>query len=345
MTIANTDVVVDIASLSKTFARHAGWRGLLTKETRAALTEVTLQVPRGEVFGLLGPNGAGKTTLLKILATLVLPTSGRASVMGLDVTTHADQVREHLGVVYGDERSFFWRLSVRENLRFYAALYGLTGRDALHRVDELIDLVGLNEAANVRMYSFSTGMKQRSAIARGLLGDPSLVLMDEPTRSLDPIGTADIHAIIMDRLVADRKHTVVLATNNMREAESLCRQVVLIDRGQVQLVGTIDELRGSFFGTRICQLVVEGLAPGLPSELERLPGVRAVDLASLPDSRVRITMQVDPTAAVVPKAVRLLVNGGASVWSCTEESVSLEDLFRSAVGRSSAPTPAGAAEC
>ena len=184
--------VIETQRLMKRFPRQRGWRNLLSPVYRTALDGVDLQVRRGEVFGLLGPNGAGKTTIMKILATLVLPNGGRAFVDGLDVVKHGTEVRRRIGFVYGDERTFFWRLSVRENLLFYSALYRMPGDRARRRIDELLEIVGLTEAADVRMHYFSTGMKQRAAIARGVLTDPDIVFMDDPTRSLDPVATFEM---------------------------------------------------------------------------------------------------------------------------------------------------------
>lgn len=286
---------------------------------------------------MLGPNGAGKTTLMKILATLVLPTSGLAYVDGLDVVRHSTEVRSKLGVVYGDERSFFWRLSVRENLRFYAALYGLSGRDAMKKIDELIEMVGLQEAADVRMHYYSTGMKQRAAIARGLLGDPKIIFMDEPTRSLDPIGSHEIHRIIRERLLLDGKHTILLATNNMDEDEALCHRVTLIHKGIVQMMGTIPELQSSFAAGRVYVIVASDLSGEDVAQLERLPGVQSVDINGLPADKTAITVRVEPRSTSMPDVVRLLTRNGVSIWSCGEEVARLEDLFRQAVEKGAPP--------
>ena len=197
-----------------------------------ALADVTFNVAHGEVVGLLGTNGAGKTTLLKILATLVLPNAGHVSVHGQDVEHDADRVRRLVGFVTGDERSFYWRLTGRQNLEFFAAFHGLTDAAAGTRIDTLAASLGL-EALDRRYGSYSTGMRHRLAIARALLTEPPVLLLDEPTRSLDPLATADVHRLIRTSLLAERGCTIVLATHDLGEAKALCHRVAILHRGQL----------------------------------------------------------------------------------------------------------------
>ena len=326
-----TGLAVETRNLGKMFPRHAGWRGLLSGSSRVALGSISIQVQRGEVFGILGPNGAGKTTLMKILATLVQPNEGMAAVNGLDVVRHSMEVRRQIGLVYGDERTFFWRLSVRENLRFYAALYRISAREARRRADELLEIVGLEHAANVRMHSFSTGMKQRAAIARGLLSNPSILLMDEPTRSLDPVGTDEIQELIRRRVLADRRYTVLLATNNMDEAEALCDRVALINHGRIRLMGTVGELQRRLLSHDRHRLVVSDVPPGYLSSLNAIPGILSAHTELVGEGRCTVELAVEPQSDAVPRAVRCIVAAGGAVWSCTPRHLSLEDIFRLAV--------------
>ena len=229
-----TNWAIETEQLGKTFAPQAGWRSSPHKET-TAVSNVTLRIPTGELFGLLGPNGAGKTTLTKMLCTLILPTAGQAMIMGHDLRdTRA--IRTAVGLVVTDERSFYWRLSGYRNLQFFAALHGLYGTAAQERINQLLPTVGLVEAAERRFSDYSSGMKQRLAIARALLHQPRLLFLDEPSRSLDPTATFQLHELIK-RLQAQGV-TIFLITHDLAEADKLCDRVAVMYAGQVQTVGS-----------------------------------------------------------------------------------------------------------
>jgi len=195
-----------------------------------ALQGITLQIERAEVFGLLGPNGAGKSTLLKLLATLLIPSEGRARVLGQDLVRQAGGVRRAVGLAAGDERGFYWRLSGRENLEFFAGLQGLSPRLARYRVDAALDLMDLRPEAKQIVALYSTGMRQRLGIARALLGDPVILLLDEPTRSLDPVAATRILDLIK-RTARDEGKTILLATHQLGEAAAVCDRVAVLAGG------------------------------------------------------------------------------------------------------------------
>jgi len=207
-----------------------------------ALRELDLTIRRGEILGLLGTNGAGKTTLLKILATLILPTVGRVTVDGHDVVREADCVRGMIGLASGDERSFYWRLTGRQNLEFFAAFQGLRPSAARDRIEDLREQIGL-EALDRRFGGYSTGMKHRLAIARALLCHPQILLLDEPTRSLDPLVAGVLRHLIRGTLVARMGCTILLATHNLAEAEELCDRIAVLHEGRLIACGTVGELR------------------------------------------------------------------------------------------------------
>ena len=181
---------IETRDLTKSFVLYRGFLDAIrrsgNRDILTTLDRVNIKVQEGEVYGLLGPNGAGKSTLIKILCTLILPSEGEAYVNGYDVVKEGQQARESLGFVTTDERSFYWRLSGRENLQFFATLYNLPQSVVRSRTEELLDVVRLKHRADEPFYSYSAGMKQQMAIARGLLNDPAVLFMDEPTRSLDP---------------------------------------------------------------------------------------------------------------------------------------------------------------
>jgi ABC-2 type transport system ATP-binding protein len=206
-----------------------------------ALLEVSLKVARGELLVIVGPNGSGKTTLLKILSCLILPTAGQLRVMGFDPIRQADRVKPFVGLVTGDKRSFYWRLSARENLLFFATLYGLKGPERRKRVDELIELLGI-EGPERRVEVLSGGMKQRLALARGLLGDPCLLLLDEPLRNLDPPTARNIQGFIRQELVGRRGKTVIYTTHSLPEAVAMADRVAVLNSGRLVAIGCLEEI-------------------------------------------------------------------------------------------------------
>jgi ABC-2 type transport system ATP-binding protein len=208
-----------------------------------AVDGIDMQVNPGELFGLLGPNGAGKTTLIKILCTLIAPTSGTARIAGHPLSQES-AIKRTIGLVVSDERSFYWRLSARNNLDFFASMVSLSGQQARQRVDEVLTAVDLTAVANRRFSDLSTGMRQRLAIARSLLHRPRLLFLDEPTRSLDPVATAHLHALIQE-LLRDGV-TIVLTTHNLHEARALCDRIAVMHRGQIRACGPPEQLELEF---------------------------------------------------------------------------------------------------
>jgi len=198
-----------------------------------ALHAVSLRVERGETFGLVGPNGAGKTTLLKVLATLVSPSEGTARVHGADILREGAAVRRAVGLSVGDERTFYWRLSGRENLEFFAGLRGLPGRAVRRRVAAVLDLVGLTDLADDVVGRYSTGMRQRLALARALVADAPVLLLDEPTRSLDLLAAGAVRALIR-RIARDEGRTVLLATHDLAEVGAVCDRAAILVGGRVR---------------------------------------------------------------------------------------------------------------
>lgn len=309
-------VAVRLEGLAKSFPVPRGWREMIRhpRERRwtPALQGVTCDVHAGELFGILGPNGAGKTTLFKILSTLVLPDSGRAEVAGVDVARHPAGVRRVLAPVVADERSLNWRTSARENLRLYAALHGLRGRDALHRVDEVLATVELEEAAERRVGGFSSGMKQRLLLARALLARPRVLLLDEPTRSLDPLSARRFRAFLRDEVVGRQGCTVLLATHAPDEALELCDRVGVLHRGRLLAVGPAETLARRHARDRWRLWTRDARHPAFASAERR--GMLRMDGEWADDdgwTRVDTEVRGGPDAAAA--LIAMLVAGGASV--------------------------------
>lgn len=203
---------------------------------RTALDGLDLALAVGGIHGLLGPNGAGKTTLCRIASTVLLPSSGTARVLGHDVVVDARRVRRSLSVVFGGERGLYTRLTARDNLRFWGAMVGLDRRRAAARADAMLEVVGLADRGRERVESFSRGMQQRLHLARGLMGDAQVLLLDEPTLGMDPVSAHAFRDLV--RTVRDEGRTVLLTTHDMAEAQAVCDTLTFLDRGRVVAAGT-----------------------------------------------------------------------------------------------------------
>ena len=320
-----TSAAIRAEGLHKHFIRRRGLRQLVRRpfapaDRVTALDGVDLEVDRGEVFGLLGPNGAGKTTLLKILACLVLPDAGRCTVHGHDVLVDDRAVKRAIGYVTADERSFYWRLSARQNLIFFARLYGVPGSHLATRVDALLARMELADRAAEPFSSFSSGMRQRLALARALLHDPPIMVLDEPTRSLDPVTAAHIRTFVRRDLASGEGKTILLATHNLHEAAEICDRMAVLARARVRQVGRLDDFRRLLKGARRYRLVTD----------------RPVELAGTASSRPSPTPAPAPAVAVeiepedgldLAPLLRQLTGAGVRVLEFTRLEPTLEEVF------------------
>lgn len=204
--------------------------------------EIGFEVRQREIFGILGLNGAGKTTLLKMLATLLTPDSGRLEIEGHNVLTDPQRVREIVSLVSAEERSLNWRLSAVENLRLFSGLHRMRETEAATRIEEVLITVGLSDAGEKLVGHFSSGMRQRLLLARALLARPRVLLMDEPTRSLDPVTAQSFRTMLRQEIVSRVGTTVVMATHNPEEAFTFCDRVAVMHCGRVAAMGSGAEL-------------------------------------------------------------------------------------------------------
>jgi ABC-2 type transport system ATP-binding protein len=322
--------VIETQALTKAFSRRTDYRALWRLGRRhdlVAVDAVDLVVEEGELFGLLGPNGAGKTTLTKLLCTLILPTSGRATVCGHDVVADAADVRREVGLVDCQDRSFFWRLSGWQNLLFFAALVGLHGAQARRRIAELVDLVGLEGDIDRRFMTYSSGMRQRLAIARGLLSMPLVVFMDEPTRSLDPVTARDLRRFIREILVDALGRTVVLVTHRLEEAEELCDRVAIMNHGRVLACSPAEDIKRRISARLRYTLRVRRLAPEVLAPLRGAPGVADLCMADANSHGVELQLLLADEDTCLPGLIREIVTLGGDIVHCQSQGLSLEEAF------------------
>jgi ABC-type multidrug transport system ATPase subunit len=329
-----TAPIIHVRSLRKSFTLQRGWRETLRhpsrRDTRVALDDISFDVHPGEFFGLLGENGAGKTTLFKILATLIRPDSGLVSVGGFGVEDDPEEIRRLLIPVIPNERSLYWRLSAKENLRLYAALYGLEPGETLRRIADVLALVGLDGVGAKQVGLFSSGMKQRLMIGRALLGRPSVLLLDEPTRSLDPVSARELRTFLKEQIGEAHGTTVLLATHDHEEVTELCDRVAVLDRGRLLAVGETEVLLASSQFRTYAIWTTDPKHAALDETVARIGGrVLGVTPVTTSDPcewyRIRIEVPTNETGAA--EILTALVQSGSKVSRFTREDLSLADLL------------------
>jgi ABC-2 type transport system ATP-binding protein len=313
--------VIEVEGLTRRYRSRTG-----TFRRRTAVVEalrgVSFEVERGELFGLLGPNGAGKTTMIKVLTTLLLPTSGTARVLGFDVRRQARQIRGRVGYVFGGDRGLYDRLSAYDNLRYFADLYKVPPRTRRSRIDQLLEMVELKGRERERVETYSRGMRQRLHIARGLLHDPEILFLDEPTIGLDPVGARELRDTIANLHGAGK--TILLTTHYMYEADALCQRIAVIANGNFVATGTPSDLKQVVGDHTIVEIETFGIADETVERLRRLPGVRAVGVETREHAQVLLVQ-----SAVGADVVRALLNelAGADTGKVITREPTLEDAY------------------
>jgi len=310
------------------------WPPKTLGEPVTAVNELSLEVPPGVVFGLLGPNGSGKTTTINLITGLARATAGRVEVAGLDVRRHRREVLARLGTV-PQETALLDDLTARDNLTFHAGLYlpGVPRRERAARIDAQLELAGLTERQSSRVGTFSGGMKRRLAIARQMMHDPELLILDEPTLGVDPQQCLIIWAYIRE-LATDRGKTVLVTTNNLAEAEALCDQVAIIDHGRLVTIGTPRGLRLTH-GTTVLsvQLRTAGGVPGPALEaLRQVTGVTGVTSQAHPTLGGTYTLTVTARGGSPAAAIATAVNGHGDLLDLTVREARLDEAFIALTG-------------
>lgn len=296
-----------------------------------ALDKVNFEIHEGELFGLLGPNGAGKTTTVKILCTLLEPTSGHAFVKGYDVVKDAQQVRKIVNMVAGGERMLYYRLTARENLKYFAELYDVPKREVSARVSKLLELVGLADRADDEVEKYSKGMRQRLQIARGLVNDPEVLFLDEPTLGLDVNIAKDLRKFIREKIVQEEGKTVLLTTHYMYEAEEMCDRVGFLSKGKLVAVGPQEELKRKVPQGFSMELLVTRLTDEAIKDVEKLKTVKKVITTDYEGEAEgekidRLVINVDSDKAA-PEVLDCMASKHCRVVSVNLRGPTLEDLF------------------
>ena len=320
-------VAIEVRDLVKRYVTKKR-SGLLRSrmEVVEALRGVSFVVRHGEVVGLLGPNGAGKTTTVKIIATLLIPDGGVARVEGFDVVEEANEVRKRIGIMLSVEKGFYGKLTGRENLEYFGALYGIPENILRQRIDYLLKLLELDKLGAVdRLFEeFSLGMRARLAFARALLKDPPVLLLDEPTLGLDPPTARRIRGLV--RELARQGKAVLYTTHNMFEAEMVCDRILLINRGRIVAEGTPEDLKSRIPKMRALEVHVRNLDESVVEKLRNVIGP-TVSVAQSSDGLPVIRVVMQRPEEVVDDVVKLLASSNIDIVRLRIEEPTLEDVF------------------
>jgi ABC-2 type transport system ATP-binding protein len=327
---------VETKDLVKTFerGRRTIWQRMRREPDKRdrfrAVDGIDLVVEPGEIFGLLGPNGAGKTTTMKMLATLLIPTSGTIRVLGIDPLEQPREVRARLGAMLSGERSLYWKLTGRENLEYFAALYHVPPHETKTRIASVLAAVKLADRADDYVERYSTGMRQRLALARALLPEPPLVVLDEPTVGLDPQSSRDLRDRVRELKAQGR--TVLLTTHYMEEADQLCDRVAIIDHGRIVALDTPAALKRTIRAEEVVHLEI-GLEGDDAAVIDRLGRSATVARTERQNGTLNVTAHCASARDFVPAAFDAARSTGATIRHVEVVPVTLEDVFLALTGR------------
>lgn len=327
-----------VEHLTKSFPRSHGFAEWLRHRGRpprfVAVDDVGFRVARGEFFGLLGENGAGKSTILQVLCGLITPDAGTVAVNGIDAARSPVALRRQIGLASAEERSFYYRLTARRNLRFFGELAGLRGDALSARIEEVATFVDLREVLDQPFHGFSSGMRQRLAIARALLADPEVLLLDEPTRAVDPIHAREIRALVRS-LVTERGKTVVLCTNLLEEAWELCDRIAIIAHGRLVTVARPADLLAAARRRRYA-ILFDRIDAELLARTRAVAGVREA-VVEPQESGVRLRVELDDGARTLTELLRAVSTNGVAVRHVEPDDASPFRIYADLVlGRSDA---------
>ncbi|HKZ23282.1 MAG TPA: ABC transporter ATP-binding protein [Thermoplasmata archaeon] len=324
------EAIIRVDALSKTYVSKERKKGRKEKKPVQALKGVSLEISDGEVFGLLGPNGAGKTTLIKCLTTLLLPTSGGAWINGYDVLREENAVRASIGCMLMGDRGLYWKLTGRENLDYFGALYHVPRDVRKDRIEDLITLLKLGDFVDRTVETYSAGQRMILAFAKALINDAPILILDEPTVTMDVPTARELRHIVKE--LNRQGKTIVYTTHLMHEAEELCNRVAIIDHGEIIAIGTTQDLKASIRHEDV--VTMEGIFPnGSVERLRAVPRVREVAVTEAESGRSRLDVMCDDSRAVLAKMIDALSGNGATIEAIKPKEVTLEDVFIAKTGR------------
>ena len=323
--------IIEVWDLAKAYRTSRGKH----KRIIEALKGIDLQIEKGEFFGLLGPNGAGKTTFIQCLTTLLLPTRGGGIVCGYDILREPQKVRASIGCMLTGERSIYWKLTGRENLDYFGALYYMPSSQRRSRIEELKDMLDMKEFLDRRVETYSSGQKMKVAFAKALIADPPVLILDEPTITLDVHASRELRAITKG---INRNGTTVLYTTHlMFEAEELCDRVAIMDDGVIKSLGTVDELKDTMGSgeDRIIRIEVPIVPDSALPRIEELEGITRCIVKSAMDNggERELLLTCRRPRDVLPAAIKILADSGAAIKAVEVEPITLETVFIRLTGR------------
>ena len=313
--------VIEVSDLKREYISSKGWIRR-KKEIIKAVDGITFDVKKGEIFGLLGQNGAGKTTTIKMLITLLAPTAGVCRVLGADTFGGEKFIRRRINFIFGGEMGVYRRLSARDNLKYFSNLYYIDGAVAEKRIAEILELVGLADKADLLVETYSKGMIQRLQIAQGLINDPEIIFMDEPTVGLDPLGARMLREIIK-KLKAQGK-TVMLTTHYMFEADELCDRIAIINKGRLVALGTPEELKRGVHGLSSLEIALANSTDALLNRIKAIEGVKSVTAAGV-EKGTAITVKYLSDVDVSGRTLDILRD--EKIYSFSRKELTLEDAY------------------
>lgn len=303
------------------------------KEMFVAVNNVNFDVKKGEIFGFLGPNGAGKTTTIKMISTLLRPTSGTVTVNDIDVNKKPLDALKNLGTVLSGERSTYWKLTGRENLKYFAAMNGITGKVADNRIDAMLKRFNLDKRADETVEKYSTGMKQRVALAKALIAEPSIVILDEPTSGLDPQSARNLRELILE--IKEEGRTILLTTHYMEEADQLSDRIAIIDHGEIIALDTPQNLKKSLNKTNVVVLELNNWNEDMSSNIKNIKFIEKVN-SKFNDTTQKweVKAHIQNGNDTISSLISTITASGTKINNFSTEEPTLEDVFISLTGKS-----------
>lgn len=325
---------VEVRNLRKVFiTKKKKFMRTIEKKEFIAVDDISFDIYKGEIFGLLGPNGAGKTTTIKMITGLLRPTSGEVRVMGKNVDKNPLEALRNIGTVLAGDRSIYWKLTARENLEYFAALYGCNKKEASERTQKILDRLGLTEKADELVEKFSTGMKQKVALGKALIPNAPVVLLDEPTLGLDPQSALNLREIILD--IKKEGRTVLLTTHYMEEADFLSDRIAIIDNGKIIAFDTPENLKKGLNEIKTVKIELNKINDKLINEMNKIGSVKNV-IKDYNEERRTYTLTVHHCdgGTIIQNIIDCIGNNDVKVLNMNVLEPSLEDVFINLTGKS-----------